>query len=211
MTAEQDERVQFDKTYWEDHWAPARDGHSRDLPVNPYVPAETLHLPRGTVLDAGCGMGTEALWLAEQGWQVTAADIAAPALATAAARAAAAGLDAQIEWVEADLSRWEPERSWDLVVTSYAHADNGQLAFYRRIASWVASGGSIVVVGHLHGRGHQGHEHPEDATATLTAVTDLFTGPDWRIQASYENTRTVGHGDQSTQLRDVIVRARRLT
>lgn len=202
---------QFDKSYWEDHWAPAMTGQDQRLPVNPYLQAEITHLPVGTALDAGCGAGSETLWLAEHGWQVSAADISATALMTAQARAADAGLDDRIEWVEADLARWEPGQAWDLVVTSYAHAAIGQLAFYEHIASWVAPGGTLLIVGHLHDHEHHGHRHPDDATASLTGVTSLFAGPGWRIEASYENTRTVDAGDRPVQLRDVIVRAHRLT
>lgn len=202
---------QFDKSYWEDHWAPAMTGQNQRLPVNPYLSAEITHLPVGTALDAGCGAGSETLWLAGHGWRVTAADISATALMTAQARAADAGLDDRIEWMEADLTRWEPGRAWDLVVTSYAHTDIGQLAFYERIASWVASGGTLLIVGHLHGHERYGQQHPDDATATLTGITSLFAGPDWRIETNYENTRTVHAGAQAVQLRDVIVRARRPT
>lgn len=202
---------QFDKSYWEAHWAPAMTGQDQRLPVNPYLAAEITHLPVGTALDAGCGAGSETLWLAEHGWQVTAADISATALMTAQTHAADAGPDDRIEWMEADLTRWEPGQAWDLVVTSYAHADIGQLAFYERIASWVAPGGTLLIVGHLHGHEHHAHQHPDDATAKLTGITGLFDRPDWRIEASYESTRTVHAGDRGVQLRDVIVRAHRLT
>ncbi|WP_120004968.1 class I SAM-dependent methyltransferase [Nesterenkonia muleiensis] len=202
---------QFDKTYWEDHWAPATAGQGQKLPVNPYLPAETIDLPIGTALDAGCGAGTEALWLAERGWQVTGADISATALTTAQARTADAGIAGRIEWVEADLARWQPKRQWDLVITNYAHPETGQLALYQRIASWVVPGGSLLIVGHLHGDEHRGHAHPEGATATLAEITDLFPAPNWRIETSCENTRTVHPGGRAVQLRDVIVRVHRLT
>lgn len=205
---------EFDKDYWEDQWGPATSGRKRQLPVNPYLEAETALLPVGTVLDAGCGTGTEALWLAEQGWDVTAADISATALAEARARAATAGVGERVDWVETDLTRWEPARTWDLVVTNYAHAQIGQLPFYRCIASWVAPGGTLLIVGHLHGHHrdvHHGHDHPEGATATLDGITDLFGSPEWRIDAAYEHTRTVRPGGSPVQLRDVIVRIHRLT
>lgn len=204
---------QFDKTYWEGHWGTAQAGEGQSLPVHPYLPAEMAHLPVGTALDAGCGTGTEALWLAEQGWHVTGADVSATALAGAADRSATAGLDDRMEWVETDLARWEPDGAWDLVVTSYAHADIGQLAFYRRIAPWVAPGGTLLIIGHLHDQHHQHAPtsgHPEDATAALAGITGLFTTPAWRIDAAYENTRTVHTRGQEAQLRDVIVRAHRL-
>ncbi len=206
--------AEFDKDYWEDQWGPTTAGHERRLPVNPYLTAETAHLPVGTVLDAGCGTGTEALWLAEQGWDVTAADISATALAEARVRAAAAGMGERVDWVETDLSKWEPGRTWDLVVTNYAHAQIGQLPLYRRIASWVAPGGALLIVGHLHGQHrdvHHGHDHPEGATATLEGITNLFDSPEWRIESAYEHTRTVRPGGSPVQLRDVIVRVHRLT
>lgn len=205
---------EFDKDYWEDQWGSAASGRKRQLPVNPYLATETAHLPVGTALDAGCGIGTEALWLAEHGWDVTAADISATALAEAKARAAAASAGERVDWVETDLSRWEPGRTWNLVVTNYAHAQIGQLPLYRRIASWVAPGGTLLIVGHLHGDQrdvHHGHDHPEGATATLEGITNLFGSPGWRIESAYEHTRTVHHGGSPVQLRDVIVRVHRLT
>jgi SAM-dependent methyltransferase len=197
--------AEFDKDYWDEHWAP--DAASiRGLPVNPYLPTETMRLPIGTVLDAGCGIGTEALWLAERGWQVTAADISATALAAAKEHAIGAELDAPIEWVHSDLVRWEPGKTWDLVVTNYAHAEIGQLALYQRLSSWVSPGGTLLIVGHGHGH----HDHPEVSTVTLDAITRLFPVPHWRIDSSFENTREVHHGENAVNLDDVVVRAHRL-
>lgn len=202
--------AEFDKDYWESHWGPATSSGVRELPVNPYLVTETAFLHPDTALDAGCGTGAEAIWLAEQGWQVTAADISHTALATARSRPVAVDASTQIEWVEADLSRWEPERTWDLVVTNYAHPDIGQLPFYRRISSWVAPGGTLLIVGHLHGHQHDGHHgHPERASATVDAITSLFDTPEWQIDSAYEHTRTVHPGGASVQLRDVIVRVQR--
>lgn len=212
-TSEGDQDHEFDRRYWEGHWAPAP-ASGRPLPVNPYLSVETGELPIGTALDAGCGAGAETLWLAEHGWQVTAADISTTALATAQARAADAGVDAPIEWVAVDLARWEPGRTWDLVVTNYAHADIGPLSFYRRLSSWVSPGGTLLIVGHR--RGHtdndrEVHEHPEGATTTLDQVTNLLPGPQWRIDSGYENSRTVSPGGGAVLLHDIVVRARRLT
>lgn len=201
----------FDGTYWEDHWARSAAGEHGFMPVNPYVPAETAQLPPGSALDAGCGTGSEAIWLAEQGWQVTGADISSTALATAAERASAAGVDGRTEWVQTDLARWNPRRTWDLVVTSYAHADIDQLALYRRLASWVAPAGTLLIVGHLHGgrNDRRDHQHPEAATTSLGGIADLLAASGWRIDAGYENARTLEFAGHLLRLRDVIVRATR--
>lgn len=196
----------FDKAYWEDHWAPAPTAQA--MPVNPYLLDETRGLRAGTALDAGCGTGTEALWLAEQCWRVTGADISATALKTAADRADAAGLNTQVEWIETDVARWQPGRTWDLVITNYAHPDTGQLEFYQHIASWVSPGGTLLIVGHLPGSGH-GHDRPESATATPSAIADVLTEPEWSIRSQYDNTRSVQAGDRTVELHDAVVRAQR--
>lgn len=196
---------EFDRDFWEAHWSVDSTGQTQHLPVNPYLAAETAHLRTGTALDAGCGAGTEAIWFAEQGWQVTAADIAETALSSARERAAQARTPDRIEWVNTDLSRWDPGRTWDLVTSSYAHAQIGQLALYRRLATWVAPGGTFLIVGHVHG-----HDHPAVASATVAAITDQLDTAEWQVESNYKNTRTVQAGASSVQLRDVIVRARKL-
>jgi len=199
----------FDKNYWEEHWVSAISPKERIMPVNPYLADETKQLTAGTALDAGCGIGTEALWLAQNGWHVTGADISAAALATAASRAEEAEQSHRVEWVETDVARWEPNRTWDLVTTHYAHPDTGQLAFYKRLGSWIDTNGTLLIVGHHHGTHHQ-HEHPEEATAGLDEITGLFPAPDWRIEASYEHTRSIDTAHRTTQLHDVVVRVQRL-
>ena len=70
----------------------------------------TSDLPAGRALDAGCGEGADAVWLAGRGWRVTAVDLSSVALARGAEEAAALGngLADRIEWVHADLTTWSP-------------------------------------------------------------------------------------------------------
>jgi len=51
---------------------------------NPQLAAEVAHLRSGEALDAGCGDGDDAIWLAQNGWSVTATDISQVALDRAA-------------------------------------------------------------------------------------------------------------------------------
>ena len=71
-------------------------------PPNPYLLAEVGDVQPGIALDAGCGHGSEAIWLATAGWQVTAVDFSATALDFGRSTAEAAGPDVaeRIEWVE---------------------------------------------------------------------------------------------------------------
>ena len=187
-------------------------------PPNPYLERETSGLVPGTALDAGCGAGAEAIWLAAHGWQVTGADISAEALSLARQRASVAGITEQVRWVEADLSTWQPGSRFDLVTTHYAHPAMPQLDFYARIASWVAPGGTLLIVGHLdshdtapddHGPEDHGHGHrpPAEASVSAAAITARLDDGAWDVVTAEEQHREIpGH---EGPLHDVVVRATR--
>lgn len=208
----------FDKNYWDDIWQGDRATAMAAGQPNPHLVQHIADLTPGTALEAGCGAGTEAIWLATRGWQVTAADIATDALARAAERAAASGVSDQVQWVEADLSTWEPDTQFDLVTTHYAHPAMPQLEFYDRISSWVAPGGTLFIVGHLHhdnhgpagehGHGH-GHEHPPaEASATAASITARLDSTIWEVATASESHRTMtGPDGRETPIHDVVVKA----
>ncbi|MEV4808827.1 class I SAM-dependent methyltransferase [Micromonospora avicenniae] len=202
----------FDKDYWDQHWQQrhtdsptARTGK----PPNPYLVRETGDLAVGSALDAGCGVGAEAIWLAARGWRVTAVDIAPEALALAAAHAATSAATGNVRWIEADLTVWAPEAHFDLVTTNYAHPAMPQLAFYDRISAWVAPGGTLLIVGHLHApaAGAHGHYPPAEASVTLADITAGLDRTRWEITTAEEHVRTIP--GRAVPLHDVVVRATR--
>jgi SAM-dependent methyltransferase len=205
----------FDKQFWERHWREsggAEHGPAGGQPPNPYLAAETADLAPGTALDAGCGTGAEALWLAGHGWAVTAVDISSAALARAGERARTSGVAPRVAWVEADLSVWDPGTQFDLVTTHYAHPALPQLQFYARVAAWVAPGGTLLIVGHLpHGdagdEAGRAHHPPAEASATAAAISAGLDGDDWDVVTAQEGQRTVA--GRALPLYDVVVRATR--
>lgn len=208
----------FDKAYWDQIWQGDRAIAMAAGQPNPHLVRELDGFTPGTALDAGCGAGTEAIWLATQGWQVTAADIATQALARARERAAAGGVADRVRCVEADLSTWEPDVRYDLVTTHYAHPTIPQLVFYDRIASWVAPAGTLLIVGHLHdahaahghGHGHGETEPPASASVTAAAITARLDPTVWEVVTAQEWHQDVtGQGGRHLPIHDVIVRARR--
>jgi SAM-dependent methyltransferase len=212
----------FDKPYWDQIWQSHRAAAMAAGQPNPHLLREVGDLVPGTALEAGCGAGAEAIWLATRGWQVTAADIAAAALTHAAERATAAGVDAKVDWVEADLSRWEPDARYDLVTTHYAHPAMPQLDFYERIASWVAPKGTLLIVGHLHhhdqnatsghghGHGHGGTEPPAAASVTATDITTRLDPSVWDVVTAEESHRNlIGPDGHPVSIHDVVVKASR--
>ena len=125
-----------------------------------------------------------------------------------------------MRWVEADLSVWEPGKQFDLVTTHYAHPAMPQLAFYERISAWVAPGGTLLIVGHLHTSETPGH-----GTATISRATRKLSrrgvghrrehhggldATQWDVVTADEPIRTLtNRAGRTVQLDDVVVRATR--
>lgn len=126
----------------------------------------------GRAVDLACGEGRNALWLAQQGWAVTAVDFSEVAIDRA--REVAAECEVEIDWQVADLQHWElGEQAWDLVAHVYLHwAAEEREPFLDRCAAAVAPGGRIVVIGHDRTNIENGHGGPQDP-ALLTTAEEL--------------------------------------
>ena len=144
----------YDRAYWEQLWEKTLRDHADKVakrPPNAHLVGEVASLPPGRALDAGAGHGAETLWLAAHGWEVTAVDFSASALAHARATADALGpeIAERIAWIEADLATWTPPRErFDLVLCLYVHIPGSVEEMVRRMASGVAPGGALLLVGH---------------------------------------------------------------
>ncbi|WP_327033086.1 class I SAM-dependent methyltransferase [Micromonospora ureilytica] len=157
-------------------------------PAHPYLTQETGALVQGTALDAGCGAGAEAIWLAAHGWQVTAVDIAPVAHARAAERTTESGVSERVRWVEADLTAGAPETRFDLVTTIVGHLHTSD----------------ATEQGHGHGHGHW-HRPPDEASITLADITAGLDSATWEITTAEGHRRTVP--GREVPLHDVVVRA----
>lgn len=96
------ERVETEQIDWNDHY---RDGH---LPWDTGRPSSELErlVSRSAIkpcraLELGCGTGTNCVWLAEQGFEVTGIDVAPLAVERAEERARAAGVN--VRFIVADV------------------------------------------------------------------------------------------------------------
>jgi SAM-dependent methyltransferase len=202
---------EFDSTFWEERYrgrAAARAGKP-----NPQLVTEIGDLPPGTALDAGCGEGADAIWLASRGWQVTAADISITALRNAREQADELGSDVtdRITWMEIDLTDRAPdEERFDLVSTHYVHPVGSRDALFRRLAAAVAPGGTLLVVGHDPSDRSTGHSDTPGVHFTAQEAAALLDPGRWEVAVAETRTRNAtGHGGREVTLRDSVLRARR--
>ena len=135
---------------------------------DPVLVREAGLLPPGRALDLACGDGRNAVWLARQGWQVTAVDFSSVALDRGRRRAAEA--EVEVDWQAQDLLAWTPpEGSFDLVSLVYLHLppDERRLVL-QRAARALAPGGRLLVVGHHQRNMAEGVGGPQDPRVLYT-------------------------------------------
>lgn len=139
---------------WDEGHAAA--GHELGAP-DPTVVDAVQGLAPGTVLDLACGRGRHSLWLAEQGWQVTAVDFSRAALDQLRQEAGRRGLDVDVQL--GDARAWTPPATgYDLVLLSFVHLPDVMV----RATTWLAPGGHLVLVGHSTRNLTEGVGGPQD-------------------------------------------------
>lgn len=80
---------EFDEAFWDERYRSTHRGRNEE--PHPNLVAEVADLDPGSALDIGTGEGSDAIWLAERGWRVTAVDISPVALDLGRSRAEGLG------------------------------------------------------------------------------------------------------------------------
>jgi SAM-dependent methyltransferase len=204
----------YDKDFWEQLWSRTLRERAGDVAgrlPNAHLTAELGGLRTGLALDAGCGHGSDTLWLAAHGWQVTAVDFSAAALAygRSTARAAGADIAERVDWVEADLATWTPRPGhYDLVVCLYVHVPGSVEEMVRRMAAAVVPGGTLLLVGHRPVDPATGAATPAAGQVQVSVDTALavLDPHRWEVNVAEDRRRAAaGTGV------DAVIRARRLS
>jgi thioredoxin reductase/SAM-dependent methyltransferase len=180
---------------------------------------EVSRLAPGRALDVGAGEGGDALWLAEQGWSVTASDISQRALDRVSASAARRGL--RVECLRADANARDPfeKGAFDLVSAQYAsipRTPDGR--GIHNVLNAVAPGGTLLVVSHdleplRMSAGTPDQSRPFDPDAYVRVddvVAALACSPAWHIELHEKRLRPSGAASAAHHVHDIVLRARRI-
>lgn len=172
----------------------------------------------GRALDVGAGEGADAIWLAEQGWRVTASDISRRALDRAAAEADRRGLRVEFRPADANSPGAFEAGAFDLVSAQYASIP--RTPDYRAVhnlAGAVCPGGTLLVVSHdlepmrapIDTATHSRAFDPDAFVRVEDFLAVLNPSPDWDVEVHEKRPRPSGAASASHHVDDVVLRARR--
>ena len=184
---------------------------------------QTADLTPGRAADIGCGEGADAIWLAEQGWDVTALDVSRVALDRTAQHAIERGVDRRVKVGEYDVLGDHPPRhprrtsGFDLVSAHFMHVPREDFdGVYRRLAAAVAPGGRLLVVAHHPDDVDSGARRPHGPGLLFPPEQLLTTlgveggsSDDWEVEVVDSPVREQQMPDGPMRVRDTIVRLRR--
>jgi thioredoxin reductase/SAM-dependent methyltransferase len=171
----------------------------------------------GTALDVGAGEGGDAIWLAAQGWTVTASDVSQRALDRVAV--GARQREVSVECLLANANDWQPYggRAFGLVSAQYAsipRTPDGR-GVHNLLAA-VAPGGTLLVVSHdiepmrqpvdpAHGR-----PFDPDAYVRVEDVAEVLrSSSGWTVDVYEKRERPPGAATAAHHVEDVVLRATR--
>jgi SAM-dependent methyltransferase len=154
---------------WDERYS--AEGYVYGTEPNGFLAAKADLLPAGRVLCLGEGEGRNAVWLAEQGFEVTAVDASAVGLHKARALAAERGV--RISTVNADLADFAIEPAvWDGIVSIFCHLPAALRAeVHRRCVAGLRSGGVLLLEAYTPDQVGRGTGGPPTAELMMDAET----------------------------------------
>ena len=205
----------MDARDWDDRYAAAELVWSAG--PNQFVAAELTDLRPGRAVDLAAGEGRNALWLAEQGWEVTAVDFSLVGLDKGRELQSRhpLGRDLHVDWVHADVLTFEPGPvGFDLALIGYLQLPADQLhTACRRAFTALVPNGTFLLVAHDTTNLTEGTGGPQDASVLYTAedVLAALDGERFEVERAERVARQVspaeGHrGEPERTAYDALVR-----
>jgi len=134
----------MDLRAWDARYRSAQRPEDLETAPTPLLVETAQHLAPGKALDLACGAGRNALWLAAQGWYVTAVDGSPAAIDILKQRAARRSIT--LEACVADLQEFSiAPAAWDLIVMSYYLQRN----LFEPVKRGVVPGGIVLAIVHI--------------------------------------------------------------
>jgi SAM-dependent methyltransferase len=192
----------MDATAWDQRYAATERLWSAG--PNKFLPDLVKDLQVGRALDLACGEGRNAIWLAQEGWQIVGVDFSVTAIERAwdAARA----FKCDCNFIVADLREWQVIGEFDLITEFYLHPPKSDLTDIRhRAMTALKPGGRYLVVGHHVENLAKGVGGPQDPAVLHTVESVTADLPGLEVEIGQKLMRTTDLGPAI----DTVVRLKR--
>lgn len=154
---------------WNDIWGAGADAISEP---DEMLATQVRGLSPGRALEMGCGVGGNAVWLTEHGWQVTAVDFAEAAIVKGRQLAEERGVT--VDFVVADAAAYQPRGQYDLITVFYIQLPVEERArMLSTAANALAPGGTLLFVSHDRSSPPSGWD--EEDLLTLTTPNEIVS------------------------------------
>ncbi|BCL75766.1 SAM-dependent methyltransferase [Jeongeupia sp. HS-3] len=187
---------------WDERYS--TDDYAYGTTPNGFLADNVAALPKGRVLSLAEGEGRNAVFLATQGYAVTAVDASRVGLEKAGRLAEAHGVE--IERLHADLAEFDPgEACWDGVVSIFCPLPSRlRKALHRKVVAALKPGGVFVLEAYTPAQlqHRTGGGSSADTMVTAAMLRDELAGLDFRHLRELE--REVIEGTYHTGLGAVV-------
>ena len=151
-----------EREFWNEIWSGTDD---IDSGSDELLATYTERLTPGRALELGCGAGRNAVWLAESGWQVTAADFSPAAVESSKQLADQAGVTVELEVAAA--ASYQPKSQFDLITSFYIQLPSPERArMLANAGDVLAPSGTMLFVSHDESSPPQGWWQDDRLTLT---------------------------------------------
>lgn len=201
--------------FWDEKYR-ATDRHWSGRP-NQRLVERVSGLAPGHAIDIGCGEGADAIWLAQQGWEVRAVDVSTVALDRTASHAIQSDVSHRLKVGVYDVMIDEPPihtAAYDLVTAHFLHVPREDFDdVYRRIATAVAPGGRLLVVAHHPDDVESGARRPHGPgllfpPEQVLEALDAGDDGEWEVEVADAPVREQQTEEGPIRVRDTVVRLR---
>ena len=168
------------KAFWNDMWGETDEAYPDH---DAMLVTETKGLKPGRALDIGCGAGGNAVWLAEQGWQVTAVDLSDVAVEKGRRLAIERGVN--VDFIVSNATTFQPDSLFDLITSFYIQVPpEGRARMLSNAANSLAPGGTLLFVSHDRSAPPEGWS--DEHIASLTTPDEVASEiPVLKIEQAY--------------------------
>lgn len=201
------ERNEKANEFWNDFYESKNQVWSGN--VNPHLVRIAKTLEPSMALDLGCGEGGDAIWLASQGWHVTATDISDVALSRTKTLAEKQQVDATVTLEQHDFEKSFPDGLFNLVSAQFLQSP---VEFQRQVvlqkaAAAVSRGGVLLIVEHGGAPSFSEHADHVFPTAKETLASLKLDRTKWKILEASSQQRSISSptGEIATIVDNVVV------